>query len=78
MISSHTLEEETKAMYEPLKCKSGGYIDGEIDPEKFLAMVSERAYFKAQKRGFTTGHEWDDWFTAEKEVSNQCRYWSQE
>jgi hypothetical protein len=48
-----------------------------VDPDKFRAMVAERAYFKAQKRGFAIGHEWDDWFEAEREISNQCRYWSQ-
>lgn len=49
-----------------------------MDPEKFKAMVTERAFFKAEKRGFEPGHELEDWLEAEKEISNQCRYWCQE
>lgn len=32
-----------------------------------LVYISEAAYFKAQARGFTPGHEMDDWLAAEKE-----------
>jgi hypothetical protein len=57
----------------------GNYLNGDayrgIDPEKFRLMVEERAYFKAERRGFTEGHELDDWLEAEQEISNQCRYW---
>lgn len=49
-----------------------------IDPDKFRGMVAERAYFKAEKRGFVAGHEIEDWLEAEQEVSNQCHHWSQE
>lgn len=48
---------------------------GGIDPGKFRLMVEERAYFKAERRGFANGHELDDWLEAEQEISNQCRYW---
>ncbi len=53
-------------------------VNGVMDPEKFKAMVTERAFFKAEKRGFEPGHELEDWLEAEKEISNQCRYWCQE
>lgn len=46
-----------------------------MTPELIKEMITERAYFKAQKRGFVPGHEWDDWLEAEKEINNQCRYW---
>lgn len=46
-----------------------------IDPEKFRLLVEERAYFKAQRRGFSGGHELDDWLEAEQEIKNQYRYW---
>ena len=46
-----------------------------IDLDKFREMVAERAWFKAEKRGFTTGHEMEDWIEAEWEVGNQCFYW---
>jgi hypothetical protein len=49
--------------------------NGNMDPEKFQKMVAERAYHKAQKRGFAANHELEDWLDAEKEVSNQYFYW---
>jgi hypothetical protein len=52
--------------------------NNDIDPDKFREMVTERAYLKAEKRGFVAGHEIEDWLEAEQEVSNQCRDWSQE
>ena len=35
----------------------------------FTAAVAERAYFRAQERGFAPGHEVDDWLVAEREVA---------
>ncbi len=49
----------------------------DIDPDELQEMIAERAYRKAEKRGFEPGHEMADWLEAEQEVSNQCRYWSQ-
>lgn len=34
-------------------------------------MVSEAAYYRAQKRGFVPGRELDDWLAAETEIA-QC------
>lgn len=31
-------------------------------------MIEEAAYFLAEKRGFTPGHELDDWLKAEAQV----------
>jgi len=31
--------------------------------------ISQLAYYKAQERGFAPGHEWEDWFAAEREVT---------
>jgi Protein of unknown function (DUF2934) len=31
------------------------------------ARIAELAYLKAEKRGFETGHEQEDWFDAERE-----------
>ena len=45
------------------------------DRDVFWAMVAERAFLKAEKRGFISGHELDDWLEAEWEISNQCHYW---
>ena len=30
--------------------------------------ISEAAYYRAQRRGFTWGSELDDWFEAEKDI----------
>ena len=34
------------------------------------SLIAERAYYKAERRGFTPGHELDDWLAAEREVAN--------
>jgi hypothetical protein len=31
--------------------------------------ISKVAYYKAQQRGFAPGHDWEDWFAAEREVA---------
>lgn len=33
--------------------------------------VAQRAYYKAEKRGFTPGNELDDWLEAEKECGTR-------
>jgi hypothetical protein len=33
------------------------------------ALVAERAYYKAEQRGFTPGNEIEDWLAAEREVA---------
>lgn len=32
-------------------------------------MVRTAAYYRAERRGFTPGYEWEDWLAAEAEVS---------
>lgn len=34
-------------------------------------MISDAAYYRAQKRGFGPGRELDDWLEAEVEISSQ-------
>jgi Protein of unknown function (DUF2934) len=47
-------------------------------PEDRNACIAEGAYFIAKRRGFTPGHELDDWLEAENEVdarlSGECTY----
>ena len=31
--------------------------------------ISQVAYYKAQQRDFAPGHDWEDWFAAEREVA---------
>jgi hypothetical protein len=35
----------------------------------FGALIAERAYFRAEKRGFAPGHELEDWLEAEREIA---------
>jgi hypothetical protein len=35
----------------------------------FSALIAERAYFKAEQRGFEPGHELQDWLEAERELA---------
>lgn len=51
--------------------------NSDVDLDEFQEMIAERAYIKAEKRGFEPGHEMDDWLEAEREISNQYRYLSQ-
>lgn len=46
--------------------------------ERFQNMIAERAYCKAEKRGFVAGHEREDWLEAEQEIKNQYFYWFQD
>lgn len=48
----------------------------ESSPESFTeptehkySQIAERAYYKAEARGFEPGHEIEDWFEAEDELS---------
>ena len=49
-----------------------------IDPEQLRKIITEHAYFKAEKRGFAPGREMEDWLEAEQEVHKLSFYWTQE
>jgi len=54
--------------------KSGGGNDkGAVSPEQRWKMISEAAYYLAEKRGFT-GHPADDWIEAEKQIDAQLTH----
>jgi len=40
----------------------------EVSPDELRKLVSEAAYYRAKQRGFTPGHEMEDWIQAEAEV----------
>jgi hypothetical protein len=40
----------------------------EHSPEELRRQIEEAAYYRAKQRGFTPGHELDDWIQAESEV----------
>lgn len=45
----------------------------EISTETRRAMISEAAYWRAERRGFEPGHEVEDWLAAEAEVDSLLR-----
>ena len=49
----------------------GGRPRMQADPELVKAAIAEAAYYKAESRGFTPGHEIADWLAAESEVHEQ-------
>ena len=38
------------------------------EAEQRHARISEAAYYRAQRRGFSPGRDQDDWFEAEREI----------
>ena len=43
----------------------------EITPETLASMIAERAYFKAEQRGFQDGSPEQDWYEAEAEIDGK-------
>ena len=41
------------------------------DPNIFTRLVERKAYDLYEKRGCQNGHDWDDWFEAEKIVETE-------
>lgn len=41
---------------------------GPVPDEERHAMIAEAAYYLAERRGFESGHELDDWLLAESQV----------
>ena len=46
----------------------GGNARAELSPDEVRKLISEAAYYRAKQRGFTPGHEEEDWIQAEAEV----------
>jgi hypothetical protein len=42
-----------------------------VEPEHRAGLIAEAAFFRAEKRGFSPGHEMEDWLAAESEVDAQ-------
>lgn len=55
---------------EILASSAEGYA-ADYDSESFRKRVSEVAYLKAEKRGFESGYELEDWLQAEQEVKSE-------
>ena len=48
---------------------SGSVVAGPANGTDRQMRISKVAYYKAQQRGFAPGHDWEDWFAAEREVA---------
>ncbi len=42
-----------------------------VSQEQVTALIQKRAYELSRKRGFAPGHEWQDWFEAERQVRRE-------
>ena len=51
-----------------LKSNLSGNARAQVSPDELRKLVSEAAYYRAKQRGFTPGHEAEDWIQAEAEV----------
>lgn len=40
----------------------------DLSPDELRQLIAEAAYYRAKQRGFTPGHELEDWIQAEAEV----------
>ena len=40
-----------------------------LSPAERLRMIEMAAYFRAERRGFAPGHDFEDWLAAEAEIS---------
>ena len=63
--SSSKPKTETKAKND---LSFGNNARAEISQDELRKLVSEAAYYRAKQRGFTPGHEEEDWIQAEAEV----------
>lgn len=45
-----------------------GNLRAPQSPEELRKQIEEAAYYRAKQRGFTPGHELEDWVQAESEV----------
>jgi hypothetical protein len=46
----------------------GANARADVSAEEVRKLIAEAAYYRAKKRGFTPGHEVEDWVQAEAEV----------
>lgn len=46
---------------------------GPLDPERRNSMIAAAAYFRAERRGFESGFELEDWLEAEAEIDGKFK-----
>jgi|HubBroStandDraft_1064217.scaffolds.fasta_scaffold757054_1 hypothetical protein len=60
-----TSRKDTSALRTP----APSVLTGSLSGTDRQMRISKVAYYKAQQRGFAPGHDWEDWFAAEREVT---------
>lgn len=60
---------DTAAQAAPELAAAHRWLPTPIDAEARRTMIAQAAYFRAQKRGFATGSELEDWLEAEREIA---------
>jgi hypothetical protein len=56
------------AAHDPLPDETIASPEFAWSDDERLAMIAERAYFRAESRHFVPGYELEDWLAAEREV----------
>ncbi|HSF48519.1 MAG TPA: DUF2934 domain-containing protein [Burkholderiales bacterium] len=49
--------------------QAGSTTEFQVSADERRQMIAEAAYFRAERRGFTPGHELTDWLEAEIEIT---------
>ena len=64
-------EESRNAKNAPVNSRAAGSEDShtEISQPERTEMIAQAAYLRAEKRGFESGRELDDWLEAEAEIN---------
>ena len=65
MTASHVTPTD---MQPPAETFSHALPEPALDETARQHMIAEAAYFRAEHRGFETGHELEDWLAAEAEI----------
>lgn len=42
--------------------------EGAWSDDERIAMIAENAYYRAERRGFIPGYDFEDWLAAEREI----------
>ncbi len=63
------IESKTKSKSEAKSKKVSNISSKELNDEDRCCLVAESAYYRAEARGFESGHELEDWLAAEAEVT---------
>ncbi len=71
MVTTATVTMATQ----PVAEKPAVIPEKKMTPEEQRRLIAERAYLKAEKRGFAPGSEEADWLAAEQEIQSQGDFW---